>query len=406
MLNVLTPDELLQLIREEFSVIENHCETVPLHSAAGRVLGEAVTAAEFVPDFNRSTVDGYAVRARDTFGCSEAIPAILPVCGEVKMGEFGRITLEEGACCYVPTGGAVPEGADACVMIEYTEDYGDGTVGICKSAAPGLNMIFRGDDVAPGNQLLSTGRRLTASDIGALAALGVTEVTVQMKLKVAVISTGDELVPAEDVPGPGKVRDVNAPLLAAMLTGFGAEPVCFGIIPDEEALLNASLTKALETCDAVLISGGSSVGAKDATGRIIEKNGKLLMHGIAMKPGKPTLLGKCCSKPVFGLPGHPLAAYFVSRQFVLPALARLRGQALRAYAVTAYLSESVGANDGRAQYVPVHLEPSDGRLLAVPVRTKSGLITALAGTDGYFCIARDCEGLPQNAEIQVFVSEE
>lgn len=404
MLNVLTPDEVLQLIRAEFHAIPDFCETVSLDAAVGRILAEDLHADEYVPDFNRSTVDGYAVRARDTFGCSESIPAIVPVCGEVQMGEYGGITIKEGTCCYVPTGGAVPDGADSCVMIEYVEDYGDGTVGIGKPAAPGQNMIFRGDDVSPGKLLLLKGRRLTPPDIGALAALGITEVKVRKKPRVAVISTGDELVPAEEKPGPGKVRDVNSSLLAAMLTEFGAEPVKVGIVYDDWELLEKTLERALQKCDAVLISGGSSVGTKDVTCGIIEKAGKLLMHGIAMKPGKPTIMGKCGNKPVFGLPGHPVAAYFVTKLFVLPALARLTEREISTYPVTAYLSESVGANDGRAQYISVRLENRNGQLTATPVRTKSGLITALAGTDGYFCIGRDCEGLPENAEIQVFVS--
>lgn len=405
MLNVMTPDEVLQVIREEFSEIEDFYETVALDTAVGRILAEDVTAEEFVPGFNRSTVDGYAVRASDTFGCSDAIPAILPVCGEVKMGEEGAVDFREEACCYVPTGGEVPAGADACVMVEYVEDYGDGTVGILKPAAPGQNMIFRGDDVRPGKTLMEKGRSLTFADIGALAALGKPEVRVKKKMKAAVISTGDELVPCDENPGPGKIRDVNSSLLAAMLKTYGAEAVMFGIVPDDVVLLEKTLEKALADCDMVLISGGSSVGTKDATARVIEKYGSLLVHGIATKPGKPTILGKCGEKPVFGIPGHPVAAYFVSKLYVLPAIARITGRTVRPHSVTAYLSENVASNDGRALYVSARLETVDGRLIAHPVRTKSGLITALAGTDGYFCIGRDCEGLPGGAEVQVYVNE-
>ena len=405
MLNVMTPDEVLQVIREEFSETEGFYETVPVDEAVGRILAESVTAEEFVPGFNRSTVDGYAVKASDTFGCSDSIPAVLPVCGEVKMGESGAVDFREESCCYVPTGGEVPEGADACVMLEYVEDYGDGTVGILKPAAPGQNMIFRGDDVRPGKTLMEKGRSLTFSDIGALAALGKSEVRVKRKVKAAVISTGDELVPCDEKPGPGKIRDVNSSLLAAMVKTYGGEAVMFGIVPDDEGLLEKALEKALADCDIVLISGGSSVGTKDATARVIEKSGKLLVHGIATKPGKPTILGKCGGKPVFGIPGHPVAAYFVSKLYVIPAIARLTGRKVRPYSVTAYLSENVSSNDGRALYISARLETADGRLVAHPVRTKSGLITALAGTDGYFCIERDCEGLPKGAEVQVYVNE-
>lgn len=405
MLQVKTPEEVLALIETEFMPLSGRAEDIWLGEAIGRVLAEDITAAEYVPDFDRSTVDGYALRAADTFGCSDAVPAILPLCGEVQMGEGAEFALPEGALCYVPTGGAVPKGADCCVMLEYSEDFGDGTIGIAKSGAPGMNMIFRGDDVRPGKTVLSRGRRLSAQDIGALAAIGRTRVPVVKKLRVGIISTGDELVSPEDVPGPGQVRDVNAPMLAAMLAPFGAEAVSFGIVRDDETLLADALQRAAESCDAVLISGGSSVGVKDASCRLIEAMGKLLLHGIAMKPGKPTILGKTGSgKPVVGLPGHPVAAYFVTRLFVLPLLARLEGRSLAEHTVTARLTESVSANHGRAQYGCVRLERRGAELLAHPIRSKSGLITTLAGADGFFCIGRDCEGLPKNAEIQVTIS--
>mgnify|MGYP000264660418 CR=1 FL=1 len=279
MLEVKTPDEVLQVIDAEFSPLADCVEAVPLVQAIGRVLAEDVVTTEYVPDFNRSTVDGYALRARDTFGCSDAIPAILEAAAP----------LAAETCVYVPTGGAVPEGADSVVMIEFTEDYGDGTIGIAKSTAPGQNMIFRGDDVYPGKTILQKGRVLGSQDIGALAAIGKTTVYVARKLRVGVISTGDELVPPEQLPGPGQVRDVNSPMLAAMLQAFGAQVKEYGIVVDDAALLAEKVDRALEECDAVLLSGGSSVGVKDATCRIIEERGTLLFHGIAVKPGKPTI---------------------------------------------------------------------------------------------------------------------
>lgn len=403
MLRVKTPDEVLKLIETEFDALPDSGELVPLDEAVGRVLGEDIVSSEYVPDFNRSTVDGYAVRARDTFGCSDAIPAIIPVCAQVLMGEGADFVLPEEACCYVPTGGAIPEGADCCVMIEYTEDYGDRTVGILKPGAPGQNMIFRGDDVFPGKLFLNKGRVLGPRDIGALSAAGIVSVPVVRRLRVGIVSTGDELVPPEEKPKPGQVRDVNSHMLAAMLKEYGAESVNYGIVVDDEQKLSEMMKKALGECDVVLVSGGSSVGVKDATCRIIESLGELLLHGIAMKPGKPTIMGRCGSKPLVGLPGHPVAAYFVTELFVLPLLGRLSGREERSFPVPAKLSESVGANHGRAQYGCVHLQQRDGALIAVPVRTKSGLVTALAGSDGFFCIDRDCEGLPADAEIQVTV---
>ena len=403
MLHVKTPEEVLALIECEFSPVAQ-TEQVPLTAAMGRVLAQDIAATEYVPDFDRSTVDGYAVRARDTFGCSDAIPAILTLQGEVLMGEGASFALKADNCCAVPTGGAVPEGADSVVMVEYTEDYGDGTIGIGKSAAPGQNMIFRGDDVYPGKVILQEGRVLSSQDIGAMAAIGQVQVPVRKKLTVGVISTGDELVPPEAVPTAGQVRDVNSPMLEAMLTVYGVHVINYGIVIDNEALLRVKVTQALSECDAVLLSGGSSVGVKDAACRIIESLGSLLLHGIAMKPGKPTILGKAGDKPLVGLPGHPVAAYFITKLFVLPLLGRLMGRKQEQYTVTAKLSESVSANHGRAQYHCCRLERRNGRLYARPIRGKSGLITTLAGADGYFCIDRDCEGLPQDADIEVTIT--
>jgi len=404
MLSVKTPEEVLALIEKEFAACAA-TELVSLSSAMGRTLAEDIAATEYVPDFDRSTVDGYAVRARDTFGCTDAIPAILSLQGEVFMGEGAEFVLEPDRCAAVPTGGAVPQGADSVVMVEYTEDYGDGTIGISKSAAPGQNMIFRGDDVYPGKVILKKGRVLSSQDIGALAAIGRVLVPVVKKLTVGVISTGDELVPPEVTPGPGQVRDVNSPMLEAMLGVFGASVINYGIVIDNEDLLRETVTKAVSECDAVLLSGGSSVGVKDAACRIIESMGSLLLHGIAIKPGKPTILGKTGDKPLIGLPGHPVAAYFITKLFVLPLLSRLMGRDQTHYTISAKVTESIGANHGRAQYQCCRLERREDGLYAYPIRGKSGLITTLAGADGYFCIDRDCEGLPKYAEIQVTVSQ-
>lgn len=253
---------------------------------------------------------------------------------------------------------------------------------------------------------MEKGRRLSAQHIGALAAMGLVTVPVVKKLKVAVLSTGDELVPPETKPGAGQVRDVNLPMLCAMLRAFGAEAVSYGIIKDEDRLLKEAVEKALSDCDAVIISGGSSVGEKDAACRVIESLGEVLLHGIAIKPGKPTIIGRAGQKPLIGLPGHPVAAWFVTRLFVQPLLGRLEGRKISAYTVPARLYESVGANHGRAQYNCASLFQRGGELWAKPIRSKSGLISSLAEADGYFCIERDCEGLPKGAEIQVTVCGE
>ncbi len=400
MLKVKTPQEVWELIDREFQMISGK-ELTPLSDAVGRVLAEDICAGEFVPDFNRSTVDGYAVRARDTFGCSDSIPAVLTLCGQVSMGKGATGLVGEDMCAAVPTGGEVPDGADAMVMIEYTEDYGDGTIGIVKPVAPGANMVYRGDDVKPGQTIFCAGTRLMVQDIGALAAMGVAQVPVMVQPLAGIISTGDELVPIEDTPGPGQIRDVNSMLLRAEMMQAGARVKEYGIVRDQEDMLAETLQEVLQECDMVLISGGSSVGAKDATCRVIQQQGENLLHGIAMKPGKPTILGKVEGKPVVGLPGHPVAAFFVTKLFAVPLLDRLAGTKRHTWPVTAILEENVGANHGRAQYMGVFLRKEKNKIYAKPVRSKSGLITSLAGAAGYFCIERDCEGLSAGTEISV-----
>ena len=402
MLTVLTPKEALRTIAASFSPCLSP-ERVPLSEACGRILARDVVSDQAVPGFDRATVDGYAVRASDTFGCSDALPAILRRQGEIVMGEGVETPLRPGCCMAIPTGGALPPGADAAVMLEYAEDYGDGTIGVCRPAAPGENLIFRGDDVRCGQTVLPAGRRLTPQDVGALAALGVTAPEVRRAARVGILSTGDELVPVDSKPGPGQVRDVNSAMLRALTESAGARAECFGILRDDDTLLRETLRAALETCDVVLISGGSSVGRKDATCRVIESLGELLFHGIAMKPGKPTILGRVGGRAVFGLPGHPAAACIAAQCFVLPLLDRLAGRDPARYPVPALLTDPVSANHGRAQYMAVRLEIRGENVVARPVRSKSGLITALAGADGYFCIPRDCEGVPAGARIDVFL---
>ncbi len=401
MLSVKTPEEVYEIIQQEFRILTYHTEYTSLYESCGRILAEDICAQEYVPAFNRSTVDGFAVHAKDTFGCSDSIPAILENTKEILMGQEADFTLKKGFCAPIPTGGQLPEGADAVQMVEFSEDYGDGTTGILKPVAPGNNVILKGDDVYPGKSVLPAGRKLNAQDIGALAALGIVNVPVFQKLKVGILSTGDELVPPEESPRPGQIRDVNSSLVASLIAQSGATPVNYGIILDQEELLDAAVKRAVSECDVILISGGSSVGVKDATCRIIEAQGRLLFHGIAMKPGKPTIFGKIKDKPVMGLPGHPVAAFFITHLFVRPLLARLTGQTLRKFQATAILAESVEANHGRAQYNGVFLKKKEEQLIAYPIRGKSGLITTLAGSDGYFCIPRDCEGLPAGAPVQI-----
>ena len=400
LLNVVTPDEALEVIRAGFTR-RSKPESVDIADAVDRVLAKDILSTEYIPGFDRSMVDGYAVRAGDTFGSSESLPALLALAGEVKMGEGAPMELRDGECAAVPTGGELPGGADAVVMIEYAEDYGDGTIGIIKPAAPGNDVIFRGDDARPGDVVLGAGAVLTPHDIGILADLGIASASVREKPIVGIISTGDELVGIGETPSAGRIRDVNSHLVAAQIGKAGGTPRIYGIVRDDIEELTDAVGRAVRECDAVLISGGSSVGQRDVTAKVIGAQGEILLHGIAMKPGKPTIVGKIGGKPVFGLPGNPVAAYFVTRLFVVPLLGILMGAGSRDFNVTAALDEAISSNHGRAEYMAVRLEKRGGVLVARPVRGKSGLIIGLAGTDGYIAVPRDCEGVAKGTSVEV-----
>ncbi|MCL2424785.1 MAG: molybdopterin molybdotransferase MoeA [Oscillospiraceae bacterium] len=401
MLNVKTPDEVIKIIDSLYLSFDSKSELVDLLNACGRVLHFNISSDENVPNFNRSTVDGYAVRASDTFGCNESIPAILNIVSEVLMGESADVALATGDCAIVSTGGELPESADAVVMVEHSENYGENIVGIQKPVAPGNNVIFNGDDVRIGQEVLKDGTVLTPHDIGILAALGHDRVEVRVEPVVGVISTGDELVPTSRVPVGGQVRDINTPMLLATVTQLGAKAMDFGIVKDDEQAIRNAVLSAVETCDICLISGGSSAGARDMTARVIESEGELLLHGIAMKPGKPTILGIVRGKLVFGLPGHPVAAYMVTELFVRPLINRLLGSNVKRYSVDARLAEAISSNHGRAEYIGVSLIEVDGVYVARPIRGKSGLISSLSGVDGYICVPRDCEGLAKGEAVKV-----
>jgi len=402
MLNVKTPEEVNEIIKSLMtcSIRESFkCENIKAVNALGRILHQDIIAQENVPGFNRSTVDGYAVLSSDTFGCSEGLPSVLKLTGEVLMGESADEPVKSGFCVIVSTGGEVPDGADAVVMHEFTEDYGSGLIGMQKPVAPGANIIFKNDDAAKGDVILKSGLKITPHDIGILSALGYINVDVRCKPVAGVISTGDELVAAGAVPKNGQVRDVNLPMLCAALHKFGADVKDFGIMKDEEALIHAAMMEAVRVCDFVLISGGSSAGTRDMTAKIIESEGEILLHGIAMKPGKPTILGVVKEKPVFGLPGHPVAAYMVTELFVRPLISGLTGAEDKRKTTKATLSEAISSNHGREEYIVVRLDEKGET--AAPVKGKSGLISGLSEVDGYICVPRDCEGLAKGEEVVV-----
>ena len=397
MFKVISLSEAQSLVRSQFGQIRQPVEKVNLNVALKRFLAADIVSDEFIPAFDRSTADGFAVISRDLRGCSDSIPAILRKAGESLMGELPAHILQPGECFYVPTGGALPQGADAMVMIEFVEDFGVGELAFVKPVPPGANMIFKGEDLKPGDSILPLGKKLNPADIGTLASMGLTEIKVHKQPIVAVISTGDELVTAGGSLEPGKIRDVNTPMLAALLQESGAIAQIHDIVPDQRDLLRSAIQKALLTADVLLVSGGTSVGEKDNLPVLIEELGQIFVHGIAIKPGKPTIIGQIGGKPVFGLPGNPVAAFFMFQMLVKPLLYSLSKSLLTKDKVEAYLTRAVSSNHGREEVILVNLE--DNR--ATPVPSKSGLISTVSKANGYFLIPRDQEGLASGEKINV-----
>jgi len=394
-------------------------EVVALAEACGRTLGQDVPASEDLPPHPRSVVDGYAVRAADTFGAGEGLPAYLTVTGDVQMGQPPHLTVAPGEAVRIPTGGVLPAGADAVIMVEHTEAL-DGAVpgpGAGPSAAshgiearrpvgPGENVIQPGEDVRRGAAVLHAGTLLRAPHIGLLAGLGVVELHAAVRPRVAILSTGDELVPPSRVPEAGRVRDINGPALEAAVRAHGAVPIFCGIVPDEFAALLGAVRQAKDGSDLVLVSGGSSIGLRDEVSRAIDTLGApgVLVHGVAMKPGKPTVLGLCGGTPIVGLPGHPTTVLTVFHVFVRDIIAGLLGcEPRRAAAVSARLTRRVASATGRTDYLRVRFETRDGELWAAPILGKSGLISTMAEADGLAVVPEAMEGIEMGDPVTVEV---
>jgi molybdopterin molybdotransferase len=375
-------------------------ETVPLEQSSGRVLVSEITADIDIPGFDRSVVDGYAVRSADTAGASDSVPALIRCVGRVAMGNHDTtLTIGNTECAYIPTGGLLPAGADAAVMVEYTEEAGD-TILIKKPVSHGENVIFRDEDFKKGESVFRPGRRLSPQDAGVLASCGYSTVLVAKKPVVGIISTGNELVPSTTVPGPGEVRDANAPMIAAWISEYGCEPKFYGIVRDEQGAFESVITNALPECDIVLLSGGSSKDDRDMTARVIAMKGTVLVHGIALAPGKPTIIGRIADKPVFGLPGHPASAFVVLITIVRPLIDRMLGleRPLRRI-VKATLAENIPSQRGREEYVRVRVENG----IATPLFGKSGLLSTLVKSDGLVCIPAGYEGLEKGSGVEVIL---
>lgn len=384
-------------------------EAVGLDAAFGRVLAADLPAPEDVPGFLRATMDGYAVRAQDTFGASVGAPQYLEIKGEVPMGTAPTLDVGLGETLRVPTGAMLPDGADAVVMLEYAAEHPDGTLEVRRAVAPGENVLTPGEDVARGEMLFPAGRRLRPQEIGLLAALGVTQVMTYKKPRVAILSSGDEIVPLAERPAPGQVRDSNAYLAAAQVAEWGGIPLLKGIIPDNFTALRKTLAAALDAADLILVSGGSSVGARDLTLTAIQglPGAQVLVHGVALRPGKPTILaalGQAPPRPLLGLPGHPASAAVVMEILGRPLLLRLAGltdPSPWGRTVTAFLSRNLAGATGREDYIRVRLRREGGTLWADPVLGPSGLLSPLVKSDGLVMIPLGVEGLLKEEEVSV-----
>lgn len=371
-------------------------ERIPTADALGRVLATQLTSPQNLPEFVRSTVDGYAVAAADTYGASPGLPAFLTVVGEVPMGKAASLTISPGEAALVHTGGMIPPGADAVVMIEQTQRVDTHNIEVFQPVAEGQNVIQIGEDIRHGQPILKPGHRLRAQDIGGLMALGIVEIDVAAPPVVGIISTGDEVVPPEQHPQPGQVRDINSYSLAALAQSVGAQALRYGIVPDDRAALEAVARHAVRECDIVVFSAGSSVSYRDMTTEVINSLGKpgVLVHGVSVKPGKPTILAVCDGKAVFGLPGNPVSAMVIFELFITPAICAALGAPLPLrMTVRARLARNLASDAGREDYVQVRLEERDGELWAVPVLGKSNLIYTLVNAEGTIKIPLDSNGL-------------
>ena len=375
-------------------------EHVPLSAALHRVPVADITAPAALPGFARSTVDGFAVRAMDTYGASDGLPSYLDLVGAVRMGAEPTVAVRAGGCVAMPTGGVLPAGADAVVMVEYTAETMPGTIEVTRPVAPGGGIVRADEDVAAGGVLAPGGRPLRAPDLGFLAAAGVTTVAVHRRPRVAIISTGDEVVPPGTVElASGQVRDATASALAGLVADAGGEPVIAGIVPDEPGVLKDRLAAVVAEADLVVVSAGSSVGARDETAGAVAALGAVWCHGIAIKPGKPTLLAECSGIPLIGLPGNPLSALVVFGQVGVPLLWRIAGcEAPPPEPSTrARLSRDLASAAGRLDVVQVGVR--DG--VAEPLFGPSALLSVLTRADGYVIVPEPATGLDAGTEVEV-----
>ena len=403
---LLTPEEAKARFARQYTPRPRGTERVALEAAFGRILARDAVAPEDLPEFDRSTVDGYAVRSEDVASAREGDPVALTLAGEVLMGEAAETPVAPAGTVRIPTGGMLPAGADAVVMLEDVDLRGDGIVAVGRPVRPGDNIIRRAEDVRAGDVALRRGVRLRPQDVGLLAAIGIVAVEVFVRPRVAVLATGDEVVPPSRRPGPAQVRDANTYAIASLIRQEGGEPRPYGIVEDTYEVLLHALADARASCDLVLVSGGTSVGEKDAVARAIGELGRpgVIVHGVSIKPGKPTILAVVDGTPIVGLPGNPVSGMVIFDVFVRAMLRGLAGaEAPRAFGqvVRARMDRRVPSAGVREDHVRVYLETRGEALWAVPLLGKSGIITTMTRADGVVVVPPGQETVDQGAEVDV-----
>ena len=404
---LLSFDEAKQLLEQSFSPVPVGEERLSISGARDRVLAQDVVSPMAIPPFSRSTVDGYAVKAASTFGASEDKEVSLRFCGHVAIGEAPAVTVEKGAAAEIVTGAPLPDGADAVVMVEHTSRQGE-NVFVRRPVARNTNIMAKGSDIRKGETVLKKGRVLGSREIGALAAIGLTEVTIFKRPKVAVMSTGGEVVEPGKVLPPGKIYDINAHTLSAAVVECGGDAINLGIVPDEKDKLKRALEQALSSADVILTSGGVSVGPKDFTPQVVDSLGKpgVIISGVAVKPGKPLTIAVVEGKPVFSLPGNPTSSLFMFTVFVRPILLRLAGRPEEEIPkVKAVAAQKMFPARGRRTFTMVNLAYNkDGTLLVSPVPTGlSGAITTMTKADGFVEISEKQQFVDAGTEIDVYL---
>ena len=402
--NVRSPSQAFDDLRPHISAI-SESETIPITSALGRVIAAPIRSPEDLPSFPKSSMDGFSVRARDTFGASESLPALLEVVADIPTGDSSDAALNVGEAAVAYTGGVLAQNADAVVMIERTQLADESSIEVLRPVAPGENVVQVGEDVRVGDLLFKPGHTIRPQDIGGLLALGITEIPVLRRPRVAIVSTGDELVPPEIQPPPGKIRDINTYTIAARVAQCGAEPVIIGLAPDEYEPQLQAAREGVRAADALVFSAGSSLSTRDMTADVFNQLGDpgVLLHGISIKPGKPTIVAVADRKPLFGLPGNPVSALVVFDLLVAPTIHLLAGTSSPPVVNTliATLAADIPSESGREDYIPVTLADSNGTLQADPVFGKSNLIYTLINSDGLVRVPPDSGGLYAGEEVCV-----